>query len=97
MAVTVRRNFPSLTRIELVTREDMREIGLLVRERIITRTRQARGPDGQAFAPLSPGYAAQKQAALGTSRPDLTVSGRMLNDLTITQVTETSVTLGWNS
>jgi hypothetical protein len=86
MSVTVRRNFKSLTALELVTKEDMREIGLLAREQIIRRTRQGIGPDGQPFAPLSPAYAA-----------DLTVSGRMLNDITITDVTDSSVTLGWNS
>jgi hypothetical protein len=95
--VTIRRNFPSLVALELVTAADMREIGLLVRERIIRRTRQGIGPDGQAFAPLSPRYAAIKHRELGTSSPDLTVSGRMLNDITITDVTDTSVTLGWNS
>ena len=97
MSVTVKRNFPSLTVLELVTAADMREIGLLARERIVRRTRQGIGPDGAPFAPLSPGYAAIKQRELGTSSPDLTVSGRMLNDITITDVTDTSVTLGWNS
>jgi hypothetical protein len=97
MSVTVRRNFKSLTALELVTKEDMREIGLLAREQIIRRTRQGIGPDGQPFAPLSPAYAARKMAELGTSSPDLTVSGRMLNDITITDVTDSSVTLGWNS
>jgi hypothetical protein len=95
--IQVKRNFPSLTALELVTAADMREIGLLARERIIRRTRQGIGPDGQAFAALSPGYAAIKQRELGTSSPDLTVSGRMLNDITITDVTDTSVTLGWTS
>jgi hypothetical protein len=96
-SVTIRRNFPSLVALELVTASDIREIGLLAREIIITRTRQGIGPDGQAFAPLSPGYAAIKMRELGTSSPDLTVSGRMLNDITITDVTDTSVTLGWTS
>jgi hypothetical protein len=99
MSATVRvnRNFRSLVNLELVTSADMREIGLLARERIIRRTRQGIGPDGTPFAPLSPGYAAIKLRELGTSAPDLTVSGRMLNDITITDVTDSSVTLGWNS
>lgn len=97
MSVKVTRNFASLVNLELVKAEDMRQIGLLARERIIRRTRQGIGPDGAPFAPLSPGYAAIKQRELGTSAPDLTVSGRMLNDITITDVTDSSVTLGWNT
>lgn len=95
MSVTVKRNFKSLVDLELVTKEDMREVGLFARETIIRRTRQGIDPEGAPFQPLSPAYAARKAAELGTSKPDLTVSGNMLNDLTITDVTETTVTLGW--
>lgn len=94
-SVTITRDFPVLTDLQLVTKEDMREIGLLARERIVRRTRQGLGPDGP-FAPLSEGYAEQKRAALGTSAPDLTVSGNMLNQLTIVELEDHSVTLGWN-
>lgn len=97
MSITVTRNFKSLVSLDLTTVADMREIGLLARERIQRRTRQGMGPDGAPFAPLSEGYAKRKQAELGTSSPDLTVSGRMLNDMTITDATDTSVTLGWNT
>jgi hypothetical protein len=93
--VTVSRNFQSLADLDLTKAEDMREIGLLMRERIVRRTQEGQGPEGP-FAPLSDGYAKRKQAALGTSRPDLTVSGNMLNDLTIVAVDDDSVTLGWN-
>jgi hypothetical protein len=93
--VTVSRNFESLADLDLTTAEDMREIGLLMRERIVRRTQEGQGPEGP-FAPLSDGYAKRKQAALGTSRPDLTVSGNMLNDITIVAVDDDSVTLGWN-
>jgi hypothetical protein len=93
--VTVSRNFQSLADLDLTKAEDMREIGLLMRERIVRRTQEGQGPDGP-FTPLSDGYAKQKQAALGTSRPDLTVSGNMLNDITIVAVDDDSVTLGWN-
>ena len=94
--VTVSRSFPDLGQLVLTTRDDMRELGLLARERIIRRTRQGLGPDGVPLEPLSPAYAKAKQAALGTSRPDLTVSGNMLNHLTITDVTDSTVTLGWD-
>jgi hypothetical protein len=85
-----------LDELQLPTKEMMQEIGLLMRERIVRRTMQGIGPDDQAFEPLSPGYAERKQRELGTSRPDLTVSGNMLNDLTIVDVGEDFVTLGWN-
>ncbi|HVL66539.1 MAG TPA: hypothetical protein VM364_04670 [Vicinamibacterales bacterium] len=89
----------SFDKIELVTREDMREIGLLARERIVRRTRQAQGPNGP-FRPLSARYAEQKHKALGgAAQPDLTVSGNMLNDLDVVDVSvtdqEAHVRLGW--
>jgi hypothetical protein len=93
--VTVSRNFPSLADLELTDEGMMREIGLEMRERIVRRTRSGQGPDG-AFAPLSEGYAKRKRAELGTASPDLTVSGNMLNDITIVAVDKDSVTLGWN-
>ena len=101
MEIKVTRNF-SLANLELVSADDMREIGLLMRERIITRTRRGIAADGSAFEPLSPGYAKHKHQALGGSpRPDLTVSGNLLNQLTITAVqadgTRARVTLGWTT
>jgi hypothetical protein len=96
--ISVKRNFGSLVDLEFVTTDDMRQIGILLRERIVRRTRQGEGPDGP-FDPLSPRYADQKQKALGTSSPDLTVSGNMLNDITITEVESDGITarvrLGW--
>jgi hypothetical protein len=93
--VTLSRNFPDLGQLELTTVDDMRELGLLLRERIITRTRQAIGPNGVRFEDLSVGYATKKLLAVGTSNPDLTLSGNMLNHITITNVEAASVTLGW--
>lgn len=93
--VTIKRNFDSLTELDLVTREDMREIGLLARERIVTRTREGLDASLQPFAPYSEAYEAQKQAALGHANVDLQVSGNMLNHLGIVDVTENTVTLGW--
>lgn len=84
-----------LDQIELTTKEMMREVGLQMRERIVRRTRQGQGVNGP-LAPLSERYAEQKAKALGTSQPDLTVSGNMLNDITIVDLTDESVTLGWN-
>jgi len=93
--ISLSRNFESLADLKLVTREDMRELGLLARERIVRRTRQGIAADGSAFQPYSAAYAAQKSAALGTSRVNLEVSGNMLNHLGIVDLTDSSVTLGW--
>jgi len=93
--VTVERSFKALTDLELVTADDMRELGLLARERIVRRTLSGQDADGNPFAPYSAGYAEAKGAALGSSAVNLQVSGNMLNDLQIVEVTENSVSLGW--
>ena len=95
--VTVTRNFESLADMALVTVEDMRELGLSARERILTRTLAGQDANGSPFAAYSEGYAKQKRAALGTDRVNLQVSGNMLNDLQIVDVTDDSVTLGWET
>lgn len=95
MSVTVRRNFKSLADLSLVTVQDMRELGLLARERIIRRTLAGIDADNAAFAPYSKQYAELKQRVLGTSKVNLQVSGNMLNHMQIVDVTDTSVTLGW--
>lgn len=94
--MSVTRNFGPLDKIPLTTKSVMREVGLLARERVVRRTRSGQGTDGAAFAPYSPGYAKRKAAELGTSKPDLTVSGSMLNDITITRVEEDEVDLGFS-
>jgi hypothetical protein len=92
--VTLSRNW-SLEDLELITADDMREIGLLQRERMVRRTMGGVDMHGAAFHPYSPAYAAQK----GSSFVNLQVSGNMLNHL---QITETQVEdgkaivrLGW--
>jgi hypothetical protein len=78
MAVTLRRNFPPLTDMQLVTREDWAAVGRLARERIIRRTVQGQGVNGP-FAPYSPKYAERKAQELGSASPvNLMVSGEML-------------------
>lgn len=89
--ITVSRSFPALDTLQLTSVEDMREIGLLVRERIYRRTVSGTDVDGQAFAPYSAEYAKAK----GSSRVDLQVSGNMLNHMQIVAVEDDSVTLGW--
>lgn len=75
----------------------MREVGLMARERIVRRTRAGKGTDNAAFTPYSAGYRERKQAELGQSNPNLTVSGAMLNDITILEVTADTVTLGFKA
>ena len=97
MPVIVTRNFGPLTNIQLSTPELMREIGLQAIEIIRRRTRAGMGVEGP-FPRYSPGYAAWKaQAVGGGGTVNLTLSGRMLNDLTITRVTATEVELGFKS
>jgi len=75
----------------------MREVGLLARDRIRRRTQAGISVSGAPFTPLSAGYAQQKQKHLGTSRADLTVSGRMLNDMQVVDTTERTATIGFIS
>lgn len=97
--VKVTRAFGSLEHLELITADDMREIGLLAREQIVRRTMSGVDVDGSAFEPYSPGYATAKAKALGTTAVNLQVSGGMLNDIGIVDVQvgpeKASVTLGW--
>lgn len=94
MPVTVTSNFEPGD-LEFTDREIMREIGLLARETIRRRTARGISADGTPFTPYSPGYAAAKAAQLGSGTVNLTVSGAMLNAIQIVEVTDKSVTLGF--
>ena len=91
----VTRNFGPLTTIKLTDKALMREVGLMVRERIVRRTRQGVGVDGP-FRPYSAEYAAKKAKELGAGPVNLTVSGGMLNAITITRVEDDEVELGFS-
>lgn len=102
-SIQVTRSFKlPLDEVEFVTREDMRELALLLREQIVRETIQGIDAEGRTFSPYSPGYAKAKRAALGTSAVNLQVSGAMLNDITVLEVQGwndpggPSATLGWN-
>jgi hypothetical protein len=97
VSVTVTRTFGDLRQLLPGGKELMDEIGVFAVQKIRERTEQGVGYDGSAFAPLSEGYAKQKQKALGHTRPDLTVSGRMLNDMGVVAVTERNVELSFRS
>lgn len=91
MKIEIKRNFPSLAKLQLTTPALMREIGLLARERIYKRTVSGRDEHDESFTPYSRSYAAKKGGELGTSSVNLQVSGAMLNAMRVTHVTENSV------
>lgn len=97
MSVIVRSAPLRLTSIELVGKPLMREIGLLARERILRRTTAGQDATGAPFQPYSPAYAERKGKELGGSGVNLQVSGGMLRNLQIVDLTDNRVTLGWNT
>ena len=99
MSVVIRRQFEDLSRLpdKMVDRNLMREIGLMARERIIRRTVSGKDSSGQPFEPYSEGYRLRKAKELEGGTVNLQVSGAMLNGLTIVDVTDRTVTLGFTS
>lgn len=95
MGVTVSSNFGPLAEMPLSNKQLMREIGLLARERILRRTASGRDQFDAAFTPYSPGYAKQKAQSLGGFGVNLQVSGAMLNAISLTEVRDDAVTLGF--
>jgi len=79
----------------LVNEALMREVGTLALSMIRRRTQAGVDMNGAAFRPLSPEYAKQKHKALGNSDANLSVSGRMLNDMQIVSSSRNRVTLGF--
>lgn len=97
MGVTVTRSFGDLRDVLPESSGLMREVGDFATRRIRTRTERGLDKNDTPFTPLSEGYAKQKQKELGHSRADLTVSGRMLNDMGVVAVTEKSVEISFRS
>jgi hypothetical protein len=74
----------------------MREVGLLARQRIYTRTVSGIDMRGKSFQAYSRSYRDQKLKAVGKASPvNLQLSGAMLNAMAIIELTPTSVTLGF--
>jgi hypothetical protein len=82
---------------EIVSESLMREVGDFALSTIRRRTASGVDVNGATFQDLSPGYAKQKAKALGHAKADLTVSGAMLNDMTIVSASRNRVTLGFVS
>lgn len=94
-SITVSRNFGPLADLKLSTRSLMREVGLLARERIVRRTIAGQDENEASFRAYSPAYAKRKAKEVGAGGVNLQLSGAMLNAITITDVTDNSVTLGF--
>ena len=84
MGVLVRNRVGNLRGVVQTTTADMKDLGLLARERILLRTRQGKDADGAKFAPYSPAYAEQRSKE-GLSRANVTLelSGQMLNSIQV--------------
>jgi|SRR5690348_8385660 len=80
-----------------LTAQDMHDVGDLLVRRIQTRTQSGVDVHGGSFRGYSPEYAKAKRAALGHSRVDLTVSGRMLNDMQVVETTDRTCTISFIS
>ncbi len=94
--VVVHRTFAPFSSLELITPADMRDVGNKARQLIIARTQRGIGSDGAPFQDYSTGYAKlRSEAGLPTGRVTLTVSGEMLNGLTIVTATSRTVSIGW--
>lgn len=91
----VTRNFGPLDQIKLTDKALMREVGLMIRERIVRRTRQGIGVEGP-FKPYSADYKATKAKELGAGPVNLTVSGGMLNAIVLTRIEDDEVELGFS-
>lgn len=96
VAVSVTRNFPSLTSVRVVTREDWARVGRLARERIIRRTTDGRDVRDASFAPYSAGYRRAKEAMGASGTVNLQLSGEMLRAITV-EPDEQGVTLRFSS
>lgn len=96
MPVKVTKNtVGKLADIPLSDEALMTEVGQLAIRRIHSRTSAGQDVNGAAFQPLSEGYAKQRtKQGLGTTS-NLTLSGAMLNAMTIAKVLKRIVTIGF--
>lgn len=96
-SVTVTVTGRRLSDVEFSSEDLMREVGLLVRERILRRTASGRDANELPFAPYSAAYALRKAKEVGPGSVNLMLSNGMLGAITITEVTKNRVTLGFSS
>lgn len=96
MPMTVRVTVPNLP-TPLADESLLRDIGDLAIRMIRTRTEGGIDRSGKPFVAYTPGYAERKAKELGAGPVNLTVSGRMLNDMAITRVGNGAVSIGFRS
>jgi len=93
--MTVRLTLPT---IDLMPPETLlRRVGDLAARLIMTRTERGLDVTNTPFRPLSDGYAKVKREELGHDTANLKVSGAMLQDMGVTSVGRSSVTIGWRT
>lgn len=90
IVVTIQRTRPVYSP---PTTDQMRRLGQALIDFIRDRTRRGYDEDGRTFKPYSPAYARIK----GTTRPDLTKSGAMLDRLMVLNSSPKQVIIGWRS
>lgn len=79
--MSIRITIPKIGNINFSSTPLMRSIGQGLIGRIRERTSAGMDAEGRPFQSLSRSYRKQKIKYLGTASADLTVSGRMLNDM----------------
>jgi len=75
----------------------MHDVGDLAIRMIRTRTESGRDKDGRAFIAYTPAYAELKAKELGAGPVNLTVSGRMLNDMEVSDTSPNKASIGFRS
>ena len=96
MGVIVRKSWRTdLAALPWLDAAVMEMVGREVRDVIRARTLSGKDVEGAAFEPYSEGYAKRTTEGVGTTRVDLYVSGEMLDNLAIVDVTNRKVVLGW--
>ena len=100
MSVTIRRTgLPlDLALANVMTLDDWRAVGEMAKIRIVERTKRGVPPAGVSWPPYSAAYAKRKAATpgVGPGPVNLKVSGEMLDNIQVKDITPTSVTIGWD-
>lgn len=97
MGATVRIAKIDFAGMASIPADVMKDAGELAGRLIRTRTQQGKDKDGQPFVAYTPAYAEQKTKELGGGPVNLTVSGRMLNDMGVSDAGINRVSLGFRS
>ena len=97
MSATVRIAKIDFAGLAAVPANVMKDAGDLAARMIRTRTQQGKDKDGQPFVAYTPDYSERKAKELGAGPVNLTVSGRMLNDMGVSESGINRVSIGFRS